>query len=202
MKCLFIFMIVVIILIIVVYVGDMDIDSISNKWEKGVKDVWIDGKVEVMLLFNGNFDLFDINIDVKNGNVVFIGKVENFVDKKLVEELVVNIDGVMFVDNKLMVVFDKDMEGDMLDDVEDIVDEGISELIDVKIVIVIKICFFMDIDILGFDIDVDVENGVVILIGDVDFDVECDLVVEIVKNVFDVKDVESNFCVVIEIVMN
>lgn len=199
MKCLFIFMIVVIILIIVVYVGDMDID---NKWEKGVKDVWIDGKVEVMLLFNGNFDLFDINIDVKNGNVVFIGKVENFVDKKLVEELVVNIDGVMFVDNKLMVVFDKDMEGDMLDDMEDIVDEGISELIDVKIVIVIKICFFMDIDILGFDIDVDVENGVVILIGDVDFDVECDLVVEIVKNVFDVKDVESNFCVVIEIVMN
>lgn len=47
-----------------------------------------------------------------------------------------------------------------------------SVLIDVKIVMVIKIWLLMDIDILGFDIDVDVENGNVVLMGEVDFDVE------------------------------
>ncbi len=49
------------------YAGDMNND---NKWEKGAKDAWIDGKAEATLLFNGNLDSFDINTDVKNGNVI------------------------------------------------------------------------------------------------------------------------------------
>ena len=181
------------------YAGDMDTD---NKWEKGAKDAWIDGKAEATLLFNGNLDSFDINTDVKNGNVVLTGKVENSVDKKLAEELVANIDGVTSVDNKLTVVSDKDMEGDMSDDMEDTVDEGTSELTDAKIATVIKTRLLMDTDISGFDIDVDVENGVVTLTGDVDSDAERDLAVEIAKNASDVKDVESNLRVVTETAMN
>ena len=145
---------------------------------------------------------FDINTDVKNGNVVLSGKVENSVDKKLAEELVANIDGVTSVDNKLTVVSDKDMEGDMSDDMEDTVDEGTSELTDAKIATVIKTRLLMDTDISGFDIDVDVENGVVTLTGDVDSDAERDLAVEIAKNASDVKDVESNLRVVTETAMN
>ncbi|MEC9168230.1 MAG: BON domain-containing protein, partial [Pseudomonadota bacterium] len=166
------------------------------------KDAWIDGKAEATLLFNGNLDSFDINTDVKNGNVVLTGKVENSVDKKLAEELVANIDGVTSVDNKLTVVSDKDMEGDMSDDMEDTVDEGTSELTDAKIATVIKTRLLMDTDISGFDIDVDVENGVVTLTGDVDSDAERDLAVEIAKNASDVKDVESNLRVVTETAMN
>ena len=181
------------------YAGDMNTD---NKWEKGAKDAWIDGKAEATLLFNGNLDSFDINTDVKNGNVVLTGKVENSVDKKLAEELVANIDGVTSVDNKLTVVSDKDMEGDMSDDMEDTVDEGTSELTDAKIATVIKTRLLMDTDISGFDIDVDVENGVVTLTGDVDSDAERDLAVEIAKNASDVKDVESNLRVVTETAMN
>jgi osmotically-inducible protein OsmY len=163
-------------------------------------------------LFNGNLDSFDINTDVKNGNVVLTGKVENSVDKKLAEELVANIDGVTSVDNKLTIVSDKDMEGDMSDDMEDTVDmsddmedtvdEGTSELTDAKIATVIKTRLLMDTDISGFDIDVDVENGVVTLTGDVDSDAERDLAVEIAKNASDVKDVESNLRVVTETAMN
>jgi osmotically-inducible protein OsmY len=153
-------------------------------------------------LFNGNLGSFDINTDVKNGNVVLTGKVENSVDKKLAEELVANIDGVTSVDNKLTIVSDKDMEGDMSDDMEDTVDEGTSELTDAKIATVIKTRLLMDTDISGFDIDVDVENGVVTLTGDVDSDAERDLAVEIAKNASDVKDVESNLRVVTETAMN
>jgi len=199
MKRSLISMIVATTLTTAAYAGDMDTD---NKWEKGAKDAWIDGKAEATLLFNGNLDSFDINTDVKNGNVVLTGKVENSVDKKLAEELVANIDGVTSVDNKLTVVSDKDMEGDMSDDVEDTVDEGTSELTDAKIATVIKTRLLMDTDISGFDIDVDVENGVVTLTGDVDSDAERDLAVEIAKNASDVKDVESNLRVVTETAMN
>ena len=202
MKRSLISMIVATTLTTAAYAGDMDTDSTSNKWEKGANDAWIDGKAAATLWFNGNLDSFDINTDVKNGNVVLTGKVENSVDKKLAEELVANIDGVTSVDNKLTVVSDKDMEGDMSDDMEDTVDEGTSELTDAKIATVIKTRLLMDTDISGFDIDVDVENGVVTLTGDVDSDAERDLAVEIAKNASDVKDVESNLRVVTETAMN
>ncbi len=172
MKRSLISMIVATTLTTAAYAGDRDTDSTSNKWEKGAKDAWIDGKAEATLLFNGNLDSFDINTDVKDGNVVLTGKVENSVDKKLAEELVANIDGVVSVDNKL------------------------------TIVTVIKTRLLMDTDISGFDIDVDVENGVVTLTGEVDSDAERDLAVEIAKNASDVKDVENNLRVVTETVMN
>ncbi|GFD91797.1 transporter [Alteromonas sp. KUL156] len=181
------------------YAGDMDTD---NKWEKGAKDAWIDGKAEATLLFNGNLDSFDINTDVKDGNVVLTGKVDNSVDRKLAEELVANIDGVMSVDNKLTIVSNNDMESDVSDDMEETVDEGTSELTDAKIATVIKTRLLMDTDISGFDIDVDVENGVVMLTGDVDSDAERDLAVEIAKNASDVKEVKSELRVVTETAMN
>ncbi len=172
MKRSLISMIVATTLTTAAYAGDMDTD---NKWEKGAKDAWIDGKAEATLLFNGNLDSFDINTDVKDGNVVLTGKVDNSVDKKLAEELVANIDGVMSVDNKLTIVSDNDMESDVSDDMEETVDEGTSELTDAKIATVIKTRLLMDTDISGFDIDVDVEKGVVMLTGDVDSDAERDL---------------------------
>ena len=199
MKRSLISMIVATTLTTAAYAGDMDTD---NKWEKGAKDAWIDGKAEATLLFNGNLDSFDINTDVKNGNVVLTGKVENSVDKKLAEELVANIDGVTSVDNKLTIVSDKDMDGDMSDDMEDTVDEGTSELTDAKIATVSKTRLLMDTDISGFNIDVDVENGVVMLSGDVDSDAERDLAVEIAKNASDVKNVKSDLRVVTKTAMN
>ncbi|BCO19550.1 transporter [Alteromonas sp. KC3] len=181
------------------YAGDMNSD---NKWEKGAKDAWIDGKAEATLLFNGNLDSFDINTDVSNGNVVLTGKVDNSVEKKLAEELVSNIDGVKSVDNKLTVVARADMDSDMSEDMEETYDEGTSELTDAKIATVIKTRLLMDTDISGFDIDVDVENGNVTLTGDVDSDAERDLAIEIAKNASDVKDVEDNLRVVTETAMN
>jgi osmotically-inducible protein OsmY len=183
------------------YAGDMNTD---NKWEKGAKDAWIDGKAEATLLFNGNLDSFDINTDVDNGNVILTGKVENSVDKKLAEELVANIDGVKSVDNKLTIVEKrKDMSEDsMSDDMKTAYDKSTSELTDAKIATVIKTRLLMDTDISGFDIDVDVEAGNVTLTGDVDSDAERDLVLAIAKGASDVKDVEDNLRVVTETAMN
>ena len=176
--------------------GDMESD---NKWEKGAKDAWIDGKAEATLLFNGNLNSFDINTDVDNGDVILTGKVSNSVDKKLAEELVANIDGVMSVDNRLTVVEEKDLSEsseDMQDDLAQSKEESESALTDAKIATVIKTRILMDTDISGFDIDVDVENGNVVLTGEVDSDAERQLAIEIAKNASDVKDVEDNLEVV------
>jgi osmotically-inducible protein OsmY len=183
------------------FAGDMDTD---NKWEKGAKDAWIDGKAEATLLFNGNLDSFDINTDVNNGNVVLTGKVDHSVDKKLAEELVSNIDGVMSVDNQLSVIEEKDMDkmaSDMSDDAESEYDEQTGTLTDAKIATVIKTRLLMDSDISGFDIDVDVEAGNVTLTGNVDSDAERQLAVEIAKNASDVKNVEDNLQVITETAM-
>ncbi len=183
------------------FAGDMETD---NKWEKGAKDAWIDGKAEATLLFNGNLDSFDINTDVNNGNVVLTGKVDHSVDKKLAEELVSNIDGVMSVDNQLSVIEEKDMDklaSDMSDDAESEYDEQTGTLTDAKIATVIKTRLLMDSDISGFDIDVDVEAGNVTLTGNVDSDAERQLAVEIAKNASDVKNVEDNLQVITETAM-
>jgi len=184
--------------------GDMDTD---NKWEKGAKDAWIDGKAEATLLFNGNLDSFDINTDVKNGNVVLTGRVDNSVEKKLAEELVANIDGVVSVENSLTIIEqhnldDDEMVSSMSNDVEDGVDEGTSELTDAKIATVIKTRLLLDSDISGFDIDVDVEAGYVSLTGNVDSDAERQLALEIAKNASDVIEVKDNLRVVTETAMN
>ena len=94
------------------------------------------------------------------------------------------------------------MHSDMSDDMEEGVEGGTSELTDAKIATVIKTRLLMDTDISGFDIDVDVENGIVKLTGEVDSDAERDLAVEIAKNASDVKDVESDLRVVTETAMN
>ncbi|MDO6567632.1 BON domain-containing protein [Alteromonas sp. 1_MG-2023] len=183
------------------FAGDMETD---NKWEKGAKDAWIDGKAEATLLFNGNLDSFDINTDVDNGNVVLTGKVDHSVDKKLAEELVANIDGVISVDNQLTVIEKKDMDNmtsDMSDDADEESDKQVGTLTDAKIATVIKTRLLMDSDISGFDIDVDVQEGNVTLTGNVDSDAERQLAIEIAKNASDVKHVEDNLQIITETAM-
>lgn len=181
-----------------VHAGSMNDD---NAWEEGAKDAWIDGKAEATLLFNGNLNSFDINTDVQNGNVILTGKVENSVDKKLAEELVANIDGVMDVDNQLTIMEDRAPmeEGEANDtDHPNVVadsDDETSSLTDAKIATVIKTRLLMDTDISGFDIDVDVEDGNVTLSGSVDSDAQRDLALEIAKNASDVKDVIDSLTV-------
>ena len=105
----------------------------------------------------------------------------------------------MSVDNRLTVVEEKDLSEsteDMQDDLAQSKEESESALTDAKIATVIKTRLLMDTDISGFDIDVDVENGNVVLTGEVDSDAERQLAIEIAKNASDVKDVEDNLEVV------
>ena len=159
----------------------------DNTWQDSAMDAWIDGKAEATLLFNGNLDSFDINTDVDNGVVTLTGKVDSSVDKKLAEELIVGIVGVSSVENDLTILETSE---------EDKSSDAMSSLTDAKIATVVKSRLIFDTDISGTDINVDVDNGNVMLKGEVDSDAERDLAIEIAKNASDVRDVMSELVVV------
>jgi osmotically-inducible protein OsmY len=154
--------------------------SAENSWKDGAKDAWIDGKAESTLLFNGNLNSFDINTDVKNGKVILTGKVNTSVDKALAEELVASLEGVTDVENNLTVVSDKmdDEDGKMM-----------QQLKDSKVETVVKTRLLFESEVSGLDIEVQVNQGVVTLVGKVDSDSERQLAEAIAKNTDDVTQV-------------
>lgn len=151
----------------------------DDNWSGKTKDAWIDGKAEATLLFNGNLNSFDINTDVDNGVVSLTGKVDNTVERELAEELILGIDGVSKVNNKLVV----------LQEASDEESEVAATFTDAKIVTVITSRLIFDSQISGTDIDVDVDDRKVVLNGTVASETERDLVIAIAENTKDVEQV-------------
>ena len=77
----------------------------KTKQERGfgdaVSDATTTASVKSMLLWNGNTDGMDINVDTMNGVVTLTGTVDNSAEKELAERLAANTDGVRDVENKL-----------------------------------------------------------------------------------------------------
>lgn len=151
----------------------------QNTWQKEAMDAWIDGKAEATLLFNGNLDSFDINTDVKMGEVTLTGKVDNSIEKELAEELVMGIEGVKSVNNELT-VFNTDINDNA---------QEASQFTDAKINTVITSRLLFDSQVSGTAIDVDVDNRQVTLSGKVESTAERDLAITIAKNADDVDKV-------------
>lgn len=159
----------------------------GNTWEDKSKDAWLDGKAESTLLFNGNLNSFDINTDVHNGVVTLTGKVDSKVDKALAGELVASLEGVKSVDNKLTVLSKTENEDSKI----------LASLTDSKVEAVVKAKLILETEVSGTNIEVEVENGVVTLIGEVDSDSARELAIAIATNTDDVKSVVNKLEVVL-----
>ncbi|MFY8350495.1 BON domain-containing protein [Pseudoalteromonas sp. SSM20] len=168
----------------------LSVNAKENKWEKEASDAWIDGKAEATLLFNTHLNSFDINTDVDKGVVTLTGKVNHEVDKKLAKELVMGIDGVTEVDNRLTVIPNKNSKSEQQESKLE------SDFVDAKIATVIKTRLLFDTDISGTSIDVDVEKQTVTLTGEVDSEAEKQLAINIAKNADDVETVKDELRVV------
>jgi len=172
-------------------IGATSMSAQASSWENESKDAWIDGKAETVLLMNTNLNNFDINTDVTNGKVVLTGKVDSELDKELAEELVLSLDGVSSVDNKLTVV--KNMKAKKMK-----ADSAESDLTDAKISTVITTRYLFNSEVGGTDIDVDTDNGVVTLKGTVESDAEKQLAISIAENAEDVRKVIDELTIVAE----
>lgn len=151
----------------------------DNTWKDKSKDAWLDGKAESTLLFNGNLNSFDINTDVQNGVVILTGKVKSEVDKALAQELIESLDGVKAVDNKLTVLTEKTYENSKI----------LVSLTDSKVEAVVKTKLLLESAVSGTEIEVEVNKGIVTLMGKVESDSARELAIAIAKNTNDVKNV-------------
>lgn len=157
----------------------------DNNWENKSKDAWLDGKAEGTLLFNGHLNSFDINTDVRNGVVILTGKVDSEVDKALAEELVESLDGVKSVDNNLTVLNKEEHEDSKI----------LVSLTDSKVEAVVKTKLLLESEVSGTNIEVEVEKGVVTLMGEVESGSAKELAIAIAKNTDDVKSVVDKLAV-------
>ena len=160
--------------------------SAADSWKDTAKDAWIDGKAETTLLFNEHLNSFDINTDVKNGVVVLTGSVDREVDKALASELILSLDGVTEVDNKLTVMQDEESDSS----------EFTAELNDAKVETVVKTRLLIESEVSGLDIEVEANQGTVTLSGKVASEAERDLAIAIAKRTDDVTNVIDKLQVV------
>lgn len=161
--------------------------SAQQNWKDESLDAWIDGKAETTLLLNTNLNSFDINTDVQRGVVTLTGDVNSKLEKSLAEELIVGLDGVKKVDNKLTILNnEKNVENS----------ETLSALTDTKITTVLKSRLLMSQAISAMDIEVTTTDQIVELRGTVKNDAEHDLALSMARNAQDVLKVIDNLTVV------
>ena len=158
--------------------------------EGAVKDAWIDGKLETVYLLNRHLNGFAIDTAVDKGMVHLTGKVESDIDRDLAGELAKGIEGVVEVDNDLMVEV-----GARATPAAD-ADRSFGVWIDDATTTAgVKAKLVGNSNTHGLQIDVDTRGDVVTLSGEVASAEEKSLAEQIARNTGDVKDVRNQLVV-------
>jgi len=158
--------------------------------EGAARDAWIDGKLEGVYLLNRHLNAFAIDTEVENGVVHLMGKVESDIDRDLAGEIAKGIDGVVEVDNDLMIaagsrVAQKPGE-----------DRSFGVWIDdATTTAAVKAKLLGNPNTKGTQIDVDTRSDVVTLSGQVASAEEKSLAGELAQNTGDVKEVTNQLVI-------
>jgi hyperosmotically inducible protein len=155
------------------------------------RDAWIQGKIETVFALNRHLDGFAIDTDVVDGTVRLTGRVESDIDRDLAAELAKGIEGVVSVDNDLVV------EGDSRADRADAdTDRPLSVWVDdATTTAAVKTKLLANANTDGLEIDVDTRGDVVTLSGEVESTEEKQLAEQLARNTDDVKDVRNQLVV-------
>lgn len=153
-----------------------------------VKDAWLDGKLDTVILLNKHLNPFEINTDVENKIAMISGEVDSEVEKDLVTELAKGIEGIEKVENNLTIDAPEEKTTK---------DEGaMATLKDAAITTAISTKLLLNTEIDSTEIDVTTESKTVMLDGSVESDAERDLVEQIAKNTSAVESVKNNLTIV------
>lgn len=195
-------------------------ESRLDEWQGEARDAWIDGKLEASYLINTELNNFDIHTQVDTGHVVLSGNVSNETKKQLAEEIARNLDGVVSVENRLMIVAeagreevagtdDRDLdadagverdadagvEGDVARDAEADERNFSTRFHDLTTTARLKSSFAINEELEATSIDIDTYNGVVTLEGEVDTEAKKQLAEEIARGYDHVVRVENRLVV-------
>jgi hyperosmotically inducible periplasmic protein len=155
-----------------------------------VKDAWITGKIETVYALNRHLSAFAIDTEVTEGAVHLTGKVESDIGRDLAGELAKGVEGVVSVDNDLVV------------DAKARVPESASAerpfgvwVDDVTTTAAVKSKLLTNDNTDGLQIDVDTRADTVTLSGEVASAEEKQLAEQLARNTGDVKDVRNQLVV-------
>ena len=166
----------------------------SEAFDGPAKDAWLTGRIETMYLLNEHLDPFDITTSVDNGVVHLSGFVESDIDRDLAGALAKNLDGVVKVENDLVVGADARPSSGDASRRERRRDFG-SWVDDATTTASVKTRLIANANTKGLEIDVDTMDDIVTLSGRVNSDEEKDLAGEIAMHTKDVSEVRNNLVV-------
>lgn len=162
----------------------------EEKLKTSIRDARIAGQLDSTLLTNEHLNPFGIDTKVDNSVVYLSGTVESEIDRRLAAELAASIDGVSEVENALRVD-----ELEALEASEDETTHGArrfrQSIDDATLTARIKTELLVDSGTAALGIDVDVENGVVMLSGSVSSEQERALAEQIAENTAGVSSVDN-----------
>ncbi|KZZ63625.1 hypothetical protein A3765_07820 [Oleiphilus sp. HI0130] len=151
----------------------------ADEMEGKLNSAWLDGKVEMALMLDKNLNNFEIDTTVVGTTAFLTGRVDNELDQRLAEEIAASVEGVTEVENNLTVA-----QGSA----EAPIDE---QLVDARVDAVLAMKLLLENEVTSKNIDIETEDGVVILSGSVPTQAEADLAIAIANNTSGVEKVES-----------
>lgn len=158
--------------------------------EGAAKDAWIDGKLETVYALNRHLSAFAIDTEVDKGIVQLTGSVHSDIDRDLAGELAKNIEGVVEVNNGLVIAASAQApvaEGE---------DRSFGAWIDdATTTASVKSRLLGNSNTAGMQIDVDTRGDVVTLSGEVGSAEEKALAEEMARSTGDVKNVRNQLVV-------
>jgi len=169
------------------------------------KDAWITGKLEAVYALNPHLDAFTIKTETTAAKVHLTGTVDSEIDRDLATELAKGIDGVVSVDNDLVVKSGTRTAAHPTTRSSDAKSASASAdkeqrpfgvwVDDATTTAMVKSKLLADSHIKGTKIDVDTRGDVVTLSGTVGSKEQKELAEQIAKNTGDVKQVKNQLVV-------
>lgn len=169
-------------------------DPDGFKYSGELKDAWMTGKVETVLLMNTHLNNFAIDTDVNDGAVRLTGQVKTAVQKDLAAELARGVAGVTKVTNDLQIAEDGASD-EVADDRDNKRKSFAAWVDDATTTASVKTRLLGNANTKGLMIDVDTHEDVVTLSGSVENEAAKDLAESIARNTGDVKRVENKLLV-------
>src|SRR5688572_27185922 len=164
--------------------------AFSAEREGAAKDAWIDGQLEAVYALNRHLSAFAIGTDVDKGIVQLTGSVQSDIDRDLAGEIAKNVDGVVEVNNELLIVAGVQASPAAGED------RSFSVWIDdATTTASVKSRLLGNPNTAGMQIDVDTRGDVVTLSGEVVSAEEKALAEEMARSTGDVKDVRNQLVV-------
>lgn len=167
----------------------------SGSFEGEAKDAWLTGRLETMYLLNEQLNPISISTQVEGGVVHLTGAVESEIDRDLAGALARNLDGIVEVENELLVDANAVQEAEPTSDPADGRRNFGSWVDDATTTAAVKARLVGNANTKGLQIDVDTWDDVVTLSGRVSTPGEKALAEEVARRVSDVESVRNNLVV-------